>query len=148
MLRKGRWKLHEYIDFPSEPFDLAMDADERINRAEDSACANTVAVMRSALRRIVDPGAADRQAKADQRTLIENSSSATRRFGSERKAPRRCPCRDGTSYHPWMPPVSLGRAALTMANVPNIRSSKAGRVLCARPIPFRGAPRTLEKGRN
>jgi choline-sulfatase len=70
MLRKSRWKLHEYIDFPSELFDLATDPDERINRAEDPACANTVAAMRRELRRIVDPGAANRQTKADQRALI------------------------------------------------------------------------------
>ena len=30
-----------------------------------------VAELRSELRRIVDPGAADRQAKADQRTLVK-----------------------------------------------------------------------------
>ena len=79
MLRKGRWKYHEYVGYPCELFDLAADPDERINRADDPACADVVAAMRSHLRRIVDPVAADRRAKADQRALIE-------RFGGREKA--------------------------------------------------------------
>jgi choline-sulfatase len=72
MLRKGRWKYHEYVGFEPELFDLASDPSEAINRASDPACAARVAELRSELRRIVDPGAADRQAKADQRTLVES----------------------------------------------------------------------------
>ena len=79
MLRKGRWKFHEYIDFPSELFDLWTDPDERINRADDPDCHEIVAAMRRELRRIVDPLAADRQAKADQRALVA-------KFGGRDKA--------------------------------------------------------------
>jgi choline-sulfatase len=79
MLRKGRWKFHEYIDCPAELFDLSTDPDERINRADDPACADIVAAMRRELRRIVDPLAADRRAKADQRALVE-------KFGGRDKA--------------------------------------------------------------
>jgi choline-sulfatase len=79
MLRRGRWKYHEYIGFPSELFDLASDPDERINRAGDPSCAEIVAALRGELRRIVDPAAADRQAKADQRLLVE-------RFGGREAA--------------------------------------------------------------
>jgi len=79
MLRKGRWKFHEYIDFPSELFDLWTDPDERINRADDPDCHEIVAAMRRELRRIVDPLAVDRQAKADQRALVA-------KFGGRDKA--------------------------------------------------------------
>lgn len=79
MLRTGRWKYHEYIGFPSELFDLASDPDETINRAGDPSCAGIVARLRGELRRIVDPAAADRQAKADQRSLVE-------RFGGRETA--------------------------------------------------------------
>ena len=79
MLRKGLWKYHEYVGYPCELFDVAADPDERINRASDPACGDIVAAMRSELRRIVDPVAADRQAKTDQRALIE-------RFGGREKA--------------------------------------------------------------
>jgi choline-sulfatase len=71
MLRRGRWKYHEYIGFPSELFDLGSDPDERVDKADDPSCADIVATLRSELRRIVDPAAADRQAKADQRLLVE-----------------------------------------------------------------------------
>jgi len=70
MLRKGRWKYHEYVGYPSELFDLAADPDETINRADDPACVEIVASLCGELRRIVDPAAADRQAKADQRALV------------------------------------------------------------------------------
>src|SRR5215467_2178763 len=71
MLRKGRWKYHEYVGFASELFDLSSDPDEMNDRAGDSACREVMAALRGDLRRIVDPAAADRQAKADQRRLVE-----------------------------------------------------------------------------
>jgi choline-sulfatase len=70
MLRKGRWKYHEYVGYELELFDLDTDPDEAMNRARDSSCSAIVAQMRNELRRIVDPEAADRQAKADQRALV------------------------------------------------------------------------------
>jgi len=79
MLLKGRWKYHEYIGYPPELFDLASDPDERINKATDPSCSNVVARLRSELRQIVDPVIADRQAKADQRALVE-------RFGGREAA--------------------------------------------------------------
>jgi len=79
MLRKGRWKYHEYIGFPSELFDLGSDPDETINKAGDVSCAEVVTRLRGELRRIVDPVVADRQAKADQRLLVE-------RFGGRETA--------------------------------------------------------------
>jgi choline-sulfatase len=79
MLRKARWKFHEYIGFPSELFDLESDPDETINRIGDPSYAEIVESLRGELRRIVDPEAADRQAKADQRLLVE-------RFGGREAA--------------------------------------------------------------
>lgn len=71
MVRKGRWKYHEYVGFESELFDLESDPGEAINRASDPACVSHIAELRSELRRIVDPNAADRQAKVDQNALVE-----------------------------------------------------------------------------
>jgi choline-sulfatase len=79
MLRKGRWKYHEYIGYPSELFDLASDPDEKINKANDPSCSDVVVELRCELRQIVDPVAADRQAKIDQRALVE-------RFGGREAA--------------------------------------------------------------
>ena len=79
MLRKGRWKYHEYVGFAPELFDLETDADEATNRAGDPSCAAIVADLGRDLRRIVDPEKADRQAKADQRALVE-------RFGGRETA--------------------------------------------------------------
>ena len=72
MLRKGRWKYHEYVGFESELFDLDTDPDEAANLANDPSYSAYVAELRSDLRRIVDPKAADRQAKSDQRALVES----------------------------------------------------------------------------
>ena len=79
MLRQGRWKYHEYVGYPSELFDVAADPEEKIDRADDPSCSDVVAALRADLRRIVDPVAADRQAKADQRALVE-------RFGGREAA--------------------------------------------------------------
>jgi choline-sulfatase len=89
MLRKGRWKYHEYIGYPCELFDLAADPDERINRAGDPCCSDIVAELRGELRRIVDPAAADRQAKADQRALVERfgGRDAAFRLGTKGATP-------------------------------------------------------------
>jgi choline-sulfatase len=72
MVRKGRWKYHEYVGFEPELFDLESDPNEAINRVSDRACASRVAELRDELRQIVDPDAADRQAKADQNALIDS----------------------------------------------------------------------------
>jgi choline-sulfatase len=72
MLRKGRWKYHEYVGFESELFDLDTDPDEAANLANDPSYAACIAELRSELRRIVDPEVADRQAKKDQRALVES----------------------------------------------------------------------------
>jgi choline-sulfatase len=89
MLRKGRWKYHEYVGYPPELFDLASDADETTNKAEDPGCRDLVAELRAALRQVVDPEAADRQAKADQRALVERfgGRDAAFRLGTKGATP-------------------------------------------------------------
>jgi choline-sulfatase len=89
MLRKGRWKYHEYVGYAPELFDLDTDPDETTNRAGDPSCSAVVAEMRAALRRIVDPEAADRQAKADQRALVDRfgGRDAAFRMGTEGATP-------------------------------------------------------------
>ena len=72
MLRKGCWKYHEYVGFPSELFDLSSDPEETTNKATDPSYSDVVTALRNDLRRIVDPAAADRQAKSDQRLLVEH----------------------------------------------------------------------------
>jgi choline-sulfatase len=72
MLRKGRYKFIYYVDFAPELFDLEADPEELIDLAQDEAHTGTVREFESYLRTIVDPEAADRQAKADQKALVES----------------------------------------------------------------------------
>ena len=89
MLRKGRWKYHEYVGFEPELFDLESDPDEEINRADDSTCARAAAELRSELRRIVVPEEADQRAKDDQHELVERfgGRKAAFRIGTEGATP-------------------------------------------------------------
>ncbi len=70
MLRKGRWKLNYYVGFPSELFDMVDDPEELVNLAGHPDHESDLADMEQALRLIVDPERADRQAFADQAALI------------------------------------------------------------------------------
>jgi len=89
MLRKGRWKYHEYVGFNAELFDLESDLEEAINRSDDPSCASIASNLRAEMQRIVDPEAADRQAKADQRLLVERfgGRDAAYRIGTEGATP-------------------------------------------------------------
>ncbi|MBT8436337.1 MAG: sulfatase-like hydrolase/transferase [Gammaproteobacteria bacterium] len=72
MLRKGRWKYVYFSEgHPPLLFDMENDAQERVNLADDSAHATTVAEMRNQLLQILDPEAVNRQAFADQAAMIE-----------------------------------------------------------------------------
>jgi choline-sulfatase len=89
MLRKGRWKLHEYVGFDAELFDLESDSEEVINRIHDPSCASVAADLRAEMRRIIDPEVADLQAKSDQRDLIERfgGRDAAHQIGTEGATP-------------------------------------------------------------
>lgn len=72
MLRKGRWKLIEYIDFDPEMFDLNADPEETNNLAQDPEFASTLAMMMAEMRKVCDPEAVNSQAFADQDEMIES----------------------------------------------------------------------------
>jgi choline-sulfatase len=71
MLRKGRYKFNYYVGYRPELFDLADDPGETNDLAEDPAFAPICTEYEAALRAIVDPEAADRQAKDDQNAIVD-----------------------------------------------------------------------------
>ena len=71
MLRKGRYKFNYYVGYRPELFDLADDPEETNDLAEDPAFAPVCTELEASLRAIVDPEAADRQAKDDQNAIVE-----------------------------------------------------------------------------
>jgi choline-sulfatase len=71
MLRKGRYKFNYYVGYRPELFDLEDDPEETNDLAEDPAFAQICTEYEAALRAIVDPEAADRQAKDDQNAVVE-----------------------------------------------------------------------------
>lgn len=79
MIRKGRWKYHYYVRYPSELFDLEDDPEETINLADHADYSDVIAEMHSELLKICDPEHTDVQAKRDQAELIL-------RFGGKEKA--------------------------------------------------------------
>lgn len=92
MLRKGRWKLHHYVRYSPELFDLHADPEELQDRAADPAYAEVLRDMEGELRRICHPAAVDALAKADQRALVERvggpAVAATMGAGGATPAPR------------------------------------------------------------
>lgn len=78
MLRKGRWKYHHYVGFKPELFDLETDPEELNDLAPDPAYAETLRALEGALRDVLDPDAADRQAFQDQDALIQRHGGRER----------------------------------------------------------------------
>lgn len=71
MLRKGPWKLVHYADYGPQLFDLASDPEELNDLAADANARPVLDELQAELRHICDPAAVSRQAKADQRQLLE-----------------------------------------------------------------------------
>ena len=71
MIRYGRYKYVYYVGLPPMLFDLEADPQERNDLARDASCAQVLGECEARLRRVVDPEAADAQARADQRQFIE-----------------------------------------------------------------------------
>ena len=79
MLRRGRYKYHYYVGFDPELFDLDTDPEEERNLATNPEYAALLKDFEERLRKICDPEAVDKRAKADQDALIE-------KFGGAEKA--------------------------------------------------------------
>lgn len=71
MIRHGKYKHIHYVGLPPMLFDLERDPRERTDLGRDPHYRAVIAECEAALREVVDPEAADRQAKADQRAHIE-----------------------------------------------------------------------------
>ncbi len=70
MIRKGPFKYVYYAGMPPQLFDLDTDPQETRDLAPEPGYQGLVADCEAALRRVVDPDAADALAKADQRARI------------------------------------------------------------------------------
>jgi choline-sulfatase len=79
MIRKGRWKYHEYIGYPPELFDIENDPEETRNVAVDPLLSSLVNDMAAELRKICDPIKVDRRAHRAQAELVS-------RFGGREAA--------------------------------------------------------------
>jgi choline-sulfatase len=73
MIRNGRYKYIHYVGMPPMLFDLESDPREHRDLGRDPACRAVVAECEAQLRRVVDPEAADRLARADQRAHIDRN---------------------------------------------------------------------------
>ena len=70
MIRKGKFKYVYYVGMPPQLFDLESDPYERRNLAEEPGYRGLVADCETALRKVVDPEAADALARKDQAAKI------------------------------------------------------------------------------
>ncbi len=70
MIRKGAFKYVHYVGMPPQLFDLEADPQETRDLGTDPGYRGLVADCEAELRRVVDPDAADRLARADQQTRI------------------------------------------------------------------------------
>ena len=73
MIRHRQYKYIHYVGLPPMLFDLETDPFERNDLGRDANYAQVVAECEARLRRIVDPEAADAQARGDQRAHIEKN---------------------------------------------------------------------------
>jgi len=73
MIRHGRFKYIHYVGLPPMLFDLEADSHERKDLAREPAYKAIITECEARLRSVVDPEAADQQARADQRAHIEKN---------------------------------------------------------------------------
>lgn len=71
MLCDGTYKYVHYVNEPPQLFHLAEDPAELVNLADDPAHAARLAHFQEQLTALLDPGAVDARAKADQRAKID-----------------------------------------------------------------------------
>jgi choline-sulfatase len=70
MIRKGKFKYVHYVGMPPQLFDLGADPYETRDLGEDPGYSGLVADCEAALRKVVNPEAADAQARRDQAAKI------------------------------------------------------------------------------
>jgi choline-sulfatase len=70
MVRLGAFKYVHYVGMPPQLFHLAVDPQERRDLGQDPDYRGVIAEAEAALRKVVDPDAADCQARADQAAKI------------------------------------------------------------------------------
>lgn len=70
MIRHGKWKYIHYATLPPMLFDLEADPYERSDLGRDPQYQAVIAECEQALRKVVDPEAADKLAKSDQKAMI------------------------------------------------------------------------------
>jgi len=70
MIRHRQYKYIYYVGLPPMLFDLAGDPNERNDLGRDPAFAEVRRECEAALRKVVDPEAADKLAKSDQAARI------------------------------------------------------------------------------
>ena len=70
MIRHGRFKYIHYVGMNAQLFDLEADPHETQDLADDPGFCGVVGRCEALLRKIVDPEAADKQARADQAVRI------------------------------------------------------------------------------
>lgn len=71
VLRHKNWKLVHYEGYEPQLFDLATDPFEKTDLSKEAACAEVIGQLQGKLDKIVDTQRANKQAFADQATLIE-----------------------------------------------------------------------------
>lgn len=84
MLARGPWKLHEYVGYPPELFNIESDPEELTDLAASPELpehADVLPDMRELLHTIVNPAATDRMAKDDQNLLIERHGGRDKALG-------------------------------------------------------------------
>ena len=82
MIRKGRYKLINYVDYQSELFDLEADPEETINLASSLAHLPARLELETSLLAICDPDSTDRRAKDDQNDLVEKFGGRENAFNT------------------------------------------------------------------
>jgi choline-sulfatase len=76
MIRQGQFKFVYYVGMPPQLFDLDADPQETQDLAQEPGYGGVIKSCEVALRRVVDPEAADRQAFADQAERLAAAGGA------------------------------------------------------------------------
>jgi choline-sulfatase len=73
MLRDGKWKYINYLDYPPQLFDLEADPEELTDLAHDPRHADTLARLHARMLQICDPREVDARARRRQEAQLEKN---------------------------------------------------------------------------